>query len=482
MSEAGATPFYYETLSHACRRIKSGEWRSLAVTEDLIARIEQLDPELGSFARLRSEQALARAQALDDRRAAGAPLGLLHGVPIAVKDLFFIANEVAASGTMVMQDYRPNYSATVVTRLEQAGAVIIGQTQLTEGAFGMHHPQIPAPVNPWHEDYWPGVSSSGSGVAVAAGFAYGALGTDTGGSIRFPCACCGLVGIKPTYGLVSRYGAWPLAPSLDHMGPMARTVADAARLLQVIAGPDDNDVSTLTQPLPNYVGLQAGRLEGLKVGIDWSYCSEGVAADVFDTLRASSELLAELGATLVPIVLPPQARALTAGWSETCGVETARAHADYYPLRKAEYGPALSSLIEIGLRTSPQRYAELQSIRADFTAHLDQTFEQVEVLLLPAIPTPVPTVATAEGVTNSDSARADFLTFTAPFDYSGHPTLSLPAGLETQSSAGRARLPRALQLVGPKLGEARLIEVGLALEQSLGERFGPVFGANAQPR
>ncbi|MFK7915551.1 MAG: amidase, partial [Pseudomonadales bacterium] len=232
-------------MTAAAARLKSGEWSAAALTDELLERIAILDPQLHGYARLRTEQARQSARELDQLRDSGAPLGLLHGVPVAVKDLLFIQGEIAASGTKVMADFRPDYTATVVQRLEQAGAVIIGQTQLTEGAFGLHHPELDAPLNPWNADYWPGVSSSGSGAVVAAGLAYAALGTDTGGSIRFPSACCGLVGIKPSYGRVSRYGAWPLAQSLDHIGPMARSVADAARVLQVIAGPDANDPSAV---------------------------------------------------------------------------------------------------------------------------------------------------------------------------------------------------------------------------------------------
>ncbi len=482
MSEPALAPMHYATLTQACRRIKSGEWSSAAVTAQLLSRIAEQDVELHSFARLRAEQALERARWLDEQQAAGEPLGLLHGVPIAIKDLLFIASEVAASGTIVMQDYRPSYSATVVQRLEQAGAVIIGQTQMTEGAFGLHHPDLMAPLNPWHPGYWSGVSSSGSGVAVASGLAYGALGTDTGGSIRFPCACCGLVGIKPTYGLVSRYGAWPLAPSMDHIGPMTRSVADAARMLQVIAGADDNDVTTLTAPIPNYTALSPGRLEGVRVGIDWSYCSTGVAAEVVEVVTETSRLLVGLGASLERVELPAEAALLTAGWSETCGVEAARAHADYYPQRETEYGPALRSLIEIGLRTSADRYKELEELRATFTRDLNQLLETVDLLLLPAIPTGVPTIATAEGAATNQSEMADFLTFTAPFDYSGHPTLSLPAGLETRSSDGRSRLPRAVQLVGAKQGEAGLIQAGLALEAALNSHYGEVFSPGGYPR
>lgn len=209
------TELHFQTLAETCRALKSGALSSVAVTEHLLDRIEQFDPGLNSYAMVLNDLALGRAADLDQQREDGVALGPLHGVPIAIKDLLFTEGLPTASGTVVMADFKPSYTATVVTRLVEAGAVIIGKTQLTEGAFGSHHPQLKSPKNPYDRDAWPGVSSSGSGVSVAAGFAYGAIGTDTGGSIRFPSACCGLVGIKPTYGRVSRYGAFPLAESLD---------------------------------------------------------------------------------------------------------------------------------------------------------------------------------------------------------------------------------------------------------------------------
>ena len=184
-----------------------------------------------------------------------------------------------------MADFEPSFDATVLTRLKDAGAVIIGKTQLTEGAFGAHHPKIPSPRNPWHADRWPGVSSSGSAVSVAAHLAFGALGTDTGGSIRFPSACCGLVGLKPTYGRVSRYGVFELAGSLDHVGPMTRTVEDAARLLQVMASHDPQDATSIESAPDTFVLGAATDLQGRRIGVDWDYIRAGVDHQVVQMIR-----------------------------------------------------------------------------------------------------------------------------------------------------------------------------------------------------
>jgi amidase len=346
---------HYRSLAEVGRLVKSGATSAVDVTSALLERIRRLEPELHSYARVLEDQALATAARLDRDRSAGKPLGSLHGVPVAVKDLLDTRGVVTASGTRVMASRVPDEDATVVARLKQAGAVIIGKTQLTEGAFATHHPDIEAPVNPWNAAHWTGVSSSGSGVAVAAGLAYGALGSDTGGSIRFPSACCGIVGIKPTYGRVSRHGAFPLAESLDHIGPMARTVEDAALLLQAIAGSDPADPTSLSSPPPSYAAMLAERLPGLVIGVDWDYVSRGVEEPVVDTVREALGVFRSLGAREVEVAMPPETAALIEGWVVTCAVECARAHRRYYPAQKERYGPVLAALIERGLGTPVPR-------------------------------------------------------------------------------------------------------------------------------
>ncbi|MEZ5560244.1 MAG: amidase [Pseudomonadales bacterium] len=456
------TDTHYLSLSEVCRRIKSGELTSTQVTQALLARIHELEPKLHAYARVLDDAALASAERLDRERAEGRPLGALHGVPVAVKDLLYTRGVPTASGTKVMEDFIPDEDATVVARLKDAGAVIVGKTQLTEGAFGVHHPEITAPVNPWNPAHWTGVSSSGSGVAVAAGLAYGALGSDTGGSIRFPSASCGLVGIKPTYGRVSRYGAFPLAESLDHIGPMTRSVEDAARMLQVLAGQDPHDDTSLGEPVPNYAANLLERLPGLTIGVDWGYVSTGVAEAVVDTVRAALELFVELGATVREVRMPAETEALYRDWSITCGVECARVHQKYYPAMKDRYGPVLAGLIELGLGATEQQYQALERIRAQFRVAFDSLLEDVDVMIAPCMPTLPPDVASINQVASDSEASADFLTFTAPFDYSGHPTITLPAGISAE------RLPKAFQLVGRRLGEPTLIRAGYAFERAFG--------------
>ncbi|MCZ6618678.1 MAG: amidase [Gammaproteobacteria bacterium] len=459
---------HYLTLSDVCRRIKSGELSSLSVTEALLARIDALDGNLKSYVKVLSDAALASAERRDTERSDGKPLGQLHGVPIAVKDLLNTRGIATASGTKVMENFVPDEDATVITRLKAAGAVIIGKTQLTEGAFGAHHPDVDPPKNPWNEAHWPGVSSSGSGVAVAAGLAFAALGSDTGGSIRFPSASCGLVGIKPTYGRVSRYGAFPLAESLDHIGPMTRSVEDAARVLQVLAGEDPLDPTTLRESVPNYAAALADQVQGLTVGVDWDYVSTGVDEVVVGTLRDALDVLQELGAEVLEITIPGSYKTLVQGWGITTGVECARAHASFYPAQKERYGPVLAALIEGGLAAESADYESMERVRKEFTAALTGLLDQVDVLIAPNMTGLPPTVEAMSRTVASEEERADFITFTAPFDYSGHPTITLPAGLAENG------LPKSFQLIGRHLGEPTLIRAGSAYTQALGFTRHPI--------
>lgn len=458
--------WHWLTLSQACQRLKSGRGSALELTRDMLKRAKALANQTHCYVHLLEDDALVAAQQLDDKQAAGEPLGLLHGIPIGIKDLLFTQGLPTASGTMVMKDFRPTFDATVVTRLREAGAVLIGKTQLTEGAFGAHHPEVKPPLNPWDRDAWTGVSSSGSGVAVSAGVAFAAIGSDTGGSIRFPSASCGLVGLKPTYGRISLHGAFPLANSLDHLGPMTRSVEDAARLLCVMAGFDAQDPNSLNAPVPNYLQSLCVRedggkpLAGKRIGIDWSYVSDGVQASVVDVTRDALDTLAALGCEIVEIDVPQGARVLAEAWGLTCGVECAGAHTEHFPARQDEYGPVLRGLIELGLRTSEQDYQALQQLRARFSEQLDQVLAGVDAIISPCMPLATPSVQLMENGAPAEDGQADFLIFTAPFDYSGHPTLTLPVA----SSAGE--LPGSFQLIGSKLDEETLIRLGSAFEQA----------------
>jgi amidase len=285
---------HYLELLEVGRLIQSRELSSAEVTKAQFARIDQLDGALKSYVRTMADSALAEAARADAEIAKGELRGPLHGVPVGVKDLCWTAGVPTAAGMTLYKDFVPTEDGTVVRKLREAGAVILGKLQLTESAYADHHPTVSPPVNPWNAAHWPGVSSSGSGVATAAGLCYGSLGTDTGGSIRFPSAANGLTGLKPTWGRVSRYGAFELAATLDHIGPMTRSAADAGAMLGAIAGADAKDPTASQLPVPDYLADTAKGLAGLRVGIDTRWATEGVDAPtraVFDAAVAAVKTL-----------------------------------------------------------------------------------------------------------------------------------------------------------------------------------------------
>src|SRR5579863_7794725 len=313
---------HYLELTELAQRIRAKEISPVEATKASLARIEALDGALKSYATVTAEAALAQARQAEGEIAGGRYRGPLHGVPIAVKDLCYTKGVPTSAGMPIHRDFKPDFDATVVARLKDAGAVILGKLQLTEGAFADHHPQIAPPVNPWNADHWSGASSSGSGVATAAGLCYASLGSDTGGSIRFPSAANGVTGLKPTWGRVSRYGVFALADSLDHIGPMTRSAADAGAVLGVIAGADPNDPTTRGELVPNYLaGLERG-IRGLRIGVDEDFNTRDVDAEVVASVRGAIATLKDLGAEIRPIRFPNVDEMVT-GWVPFCAVETA---------------------------------------------------------------------------------------------------------------------------------------------------------------
>lgn len=449
---------HYLSLDEVARRLKARTLSSTDATRSILDRIEKLDPKLKSYATVTPERALADAARRDDEAAVGKWRGPLHGVPIAVKDLCNTAGVPTAAGTAIHRNHVPARDATVVRRLKEAGAVILGKLQMTEGAFGAHHPSIDPPVNPWHAAYWTGVSSSGSGVATAAGLCFASLGSDTGGSIRFPSTMNGLSGLKPTWGRVSRAGVFPLADSLDHVGPMARSALDAAIMLGVIAGADDDDPTASPHPVPDYAGAMATGMRGKRLAVPRAIA--GADDDVRRVLAQAEEVFARQGATVARIDLPPNFDQGSRDWTAQCAVETALAHADTYPARAAEYGPLLAGLIEMGRKTGAVDYARLQAGRAALTGALNALLAECELLLLPVMPTAVWTVEGLAAAGRDPEKVASRLRYTSPFDLSGQPTLTLPGGM---TSAG---VPVGFQIVGANFSEAAILAAGHAYQQA----------------
>ena len=292
-------PIHHQSLMEVSTRIRRGETTSVEVTRAMLDRIAALDGELRAYSVVMADSAMEAAAAADGEIAAGNVRGPLHGVPVAVKDLCRTNGVRTRAGMPLLNDYVPDYDSTAVVRFREAGAVLLGKLELTEGAFACHHPDVAAPVNPWNPEYWPGASSSGSGVATATGMCYGSLGSDTGGSIRFPSLACAVTGLKPTWGRVSRHGVFMLSDTLDHLGPMARTAEDCAALLGAIAGRDDNDHHTSLEPVPDYLAELEKGIGGLRIGWDEEHCTHDVDPEVAGGVRAALRDLERAGAEIV---------------------------------------------------------------------------------------------------------------------------------------------------------------------------------------
>ena len=427
------------------------------LTRIMLERIDRLDKRLMSYATVTHDVAMKQARDAEAMIMRRQILSPLHGVPIALKDLCYTQGIVTAAGMPMMRNFVPTFDGTVVKRLREAGTVLLGKLTMTEAAFADHHPDVPAPINPWHEAHWSGASSSGSGVAVAAGLCFMAIGTDTGGSIRFPSAANGVTGLKPTWARVPVHGAFELAASLDHIGPMARTAMDCGHSLGLMAGADPNDSVALHAPVPDYVCGDTTQLNGIRIGYDPDYCA-GLDAVMAKAVRSTYEALQSLGAEMRHVRFPDVSDAV-ADWGTACAVETAVVHEPWHPKNKHLYGPGLGGLIEFG-RTVPA--VDMQKIwlrRRAFTGAVRGFFQDCDLLLIPAQPMASPTHEEMTVIGTDPSELARLIKYTAPFDMSGNPTLTLPAGFTLQNT------PVAIQLVAAHLNEATLIRAGSAYQR-----------------
>jgi amidase len=461
------------SLVELSTRLQARELSSTEVTRALLERIAAWDPVYSSFITVLAERSLAQAARADAELDRGESRGPLHGVPLALKDLCETAFAPTTAGMPPRRHFMAPRSATVVERLEDAGAIILGKLAMTEGAFSEHHPEFPRPKNPWSERHWAGTSSSGSGVAVAMGFCFGALGSDTGGSIRYPSACNGVTGLKPTWGRVSRQGIVPLAPSMDHIGPMARTAADCAMLLGAIAGRDPDEPSTLEAAVPDYAADLAAGIAGLRVGFDPEYAEAESAPTVRNALMHSREVLRAARARFIEVRFPAT-DAVTAAWLPLCAQEAARARRDDYARHAASYGTALAELIRMGASLTPPELQRLADLRQEFRVQAASAFQEIDLLLTPALSRTVPTL---ESMAASEP-RQWIRRFTTPFNLTGQPTITFPAGVDA------AGLPIAAQLIAPALGEPLLLRAAHAFQQRTGwHRRRPVANpATMSPR
>lgn len=455
-------PLHYSSLADVARLIAAREILSADLTQQLLDRIAAVDGRLQSYVTVMAGRAIESARRADAGIRAGQYRGPLHGVPIAVKDLCCTRGVRTMAGAKLLADFIPDVDATVVARLEAAGAVILGKLALCEGAFGPYYPGFQVPVNPWDPTRWSGVSSSGSGVATAAGLCFGSVGTDTGGSIRYPSAVNGCVGLKPTYGRVSRYGVFALAASMDHVGPMARTVEDAAILFEVMAGPDPLDPASLPDPVPPVRAGLARGIAGLRVGFDRRYATSNVDPAVAGAMNHVLAELTRLGASVVAVTMPDVSKAASA-WLDLCTVEALAAHAKTFPSRASEYGPGFRAALEHGRRVTRAALAAASELRSDISASVGQVLHSVDCLVCPSMANPAPLKEENpydEETVESWSRLVSNDTHTYPFNFSGSPTLSVPCGFSADG------LPLSVQFVGRHLSESVLCRVGHAYEQA----------------
>jgi amidase len=447
--------FHYLELTELADLLRRRELTSIEVTRAQLERIDRLDSGLASYARISPEHALAAAATADREIAFGNYRGPLHGVPLGLKDLFWTKGVVTAAGTMIHRDFVPQEDATVVARLRDAGAVLLGKLQMTEGGYSDHHPAINPPKNPWGAAYWTGISSSGPAVAIAAGLCYGALASDTGGSIRWPCGATGLSGIKPVWGRVSRFGVFDLAASLDHVGPIARSIADATAILAAIAGPDDKDQTTLAEPQPDYTAADKS-IVGLRLGIDTQWNTVDVDPAVQNVLAEAERVFRQLGAEIVHVRVPDVTQAVT-DWAPACALEAAFAHRETYPKRKKEYGPALASVLDAAQAVSDFDYQAIRLRRMDLRGRFSHLCRTIDALLIPVQPFAPLTLAEISTLGEQPELILKLQRYTAPFDLTGHPTVTLPGGFS------RSDMPIGVQLVGRD--ETDLIRMAMAFQR-----------------
>ncbi|MEO1193854.1 MAG: amidase, partial [Pseudomonadota bacterium] len=450
----------FKSLTDLAGLLRLREISSLELTQAFLQRIGALDCTLKSYRLVLEEDALAAARAADAAFARGEDFGPLQGIPIGVKDLCDTAGVTTAGGMTWHLSRVPEQDATLVQRLRAGGAVILGKLTMTQGAMSQHTGMV-RPVNPWSDkgqDFWYGSSSSGSGIATAAGLCVAAIGSDTGGSIRFPAFCNGVVGLKPTWGRVSRAGVLPLAPSLDHVGPLSRHIDASAALLRVIAGPDEADRTSLTAPVPDYLAELNRGIAALRIGYDPKVFNEGLHPDIKAGVDAALAGLRAAGGQLEEVTLPKDHGAVV-GWIEVCAAETALVHQEDYAQHASLYGPGLGLLVETGRSLSAEVLAAAHLARLDYRGAMSRLFEEIDILLLPLMSDPPPSATDVEEGDPTLEAWRQLIAFSAPAPLTGFPSLQLPSGFDSRGG------PVGFQAMAGHLGETKLFQLGAAWQR-----------------
>ena len=455
---------FWASMTELARLIATKAVSPVEVVRVHLDRIAAHDKDLRSYITICADGALAAARQAEAALMAGRPLGPLHGVPYGLKDLYDTAGIATTGGSRIFADRVPSTDATVTRRLAEAGAILLGKLNMVEFAYGPEglNPHYGHARNPWDgaTHRLTGGSSSGSGAAVAAGLAPGALGSDTGGSIRIPASLCGITGLKPTYGRVSRAGVLPLAWSMDHVGPMTRTAADAALMLTAMAGYDAADASSSVLPVPDYRVALTGDVKGLRVGLLRGFFLDAATPEVRSAVEAAARALAAAGAVVDEVSLAQVTNAAPAALA-IIGSEALAYHADTLRARAADYDPEVARRLKVAAFITGRHYVHAQQVRGLIRADVDAALARRDVLLAPTTPMPAPALDERQ-VTLGDGpspVRPALIRFTQPFNLSGHPVCSLPCGF----TAGG--LPVGMQIVGRPFDEATVLRTADAFQR-----------------
>jgi aspartyl-tRNA(Asn)/glutamyl-tRNA(Gln) amidotransferase subunit A len=465
------------TLAEAGRLLKFREVSPVELTEVALRRIERLNPRLNAYLLVAADQARTAARRAERDILHGRYRGPLHGIPVCLKDNFWTRGMATTAGSRILRKFVPSTDSAVASRLRKAGAVMLGKTNLHEFAYGVTsvNPHYGWVRNPWDESRISGGSSGGSAAAVAAGLAYGSVGTDTGGSIRNPSALCGIVGLKPTYGLVSLEGVVPLAPAMDHAGPMARTVKDAAILLEAIAGAEGMMASEMLKAggdfrtVPPYAALlnrsSKWPPKGLRLGWPSRGCFAGATAEVERAVSKAARELGSAGAVLREISLDGAEAAFEAA-NIVARAQAAACHiaAGYFPACSGEYGRDVRFHLQAGCKISAVDFLRALAARETLRRIFENVFEHVDAILAPTLPVPAPRPDQDEVrlVGGKETVRSVFLRFSRPANFAGLPAVSVPCGF---TGAG---LPIGMQIIGPEWQDARILQIAHLYEQATG--------------
>jgi aspartyl-tRNA(Asn)/glutamyl-tRNA(Gln) amidotransferase subunit A len=444
------------TLEDAAALVREGRVSPADLTEACLARIEAVEPRLNAFVTVTTDLARVQAREATAEIKSGRYRGPLHGIPVAVKDLFATQGIRTTAGSRILADWIPDEDATVVRKLREAGAVLLGKLGMHEFAYGVSsvNPHFGDVHNPWDATKIPGGSTGGSAVAVTAGEAYATLGSDTGGSIRIPASLCGCVGLKPTFGRASLFGAIPLAWSLDHPGPLARTVRDVAIATAAIAGFDPRDPISAERPVPDFLaGIDRGA-RGLRVGVPtdhvWDQCDPAIAGSV----RGAIDALARAGAEIVEIRWP-RAAEYAAASSAVLGVEARAYHEGSFPGRSADYGPLIRARLAAQGDVDALTYARSMRLLLEARAGAaDRDLEGVDVLAMPTVPSRAWTIEEAKNIPRP----SEWTRITRIFDLTGQPAISVPCGIDPDG------IPIGLQFAARMWDEAAALRAARAYE------------------